>query len=110
MAGILFPNNVIRDENKWKIDGLTDDKPHAYDIIGILEPHELYFLDNYKMLKEAKFYSERYLVSASNIEKPARVIKRNDDGTFTLDFGKYTKDMRASDFKDLKVIEKRTLE
>lgn len=107
LVGIIFPTSSIPGNCKWRIDGLGPFSPHSYDIVGILEPDELYILENYKILYDAYRNNHHHLkVFEPGFEKPAKVTKRNDDGTFTLCFGEYTKDMKTSDFKDLKIIEK----
>ena len=58
------------------------------------------------MLYRAWYYNNYCTVSASGFKSPAKVIRKNKDGTFTLDFDEYTRDMHPSEFKDLKVIER----
>lgn len=106
LVGIVFPNGPTPDKNTWKADGLTHFSPGPYDIVGILEPHELQVFENYKMLYHAWYHNNYCRVSTSGFKNPVKVIRKNKNGTFTLDFGEHTKDMNPSEFKDLKVIEK----
>lgn len=46
LVGIIFTNGATPDKNTWKVDGFTYFSPGPYDIVGILEPHELPVLQN----------------------------------------------------------------